>query len=300
MYAMTWHFEMLCRKLMYDYCIVLTGSLWASVRNRYLWAANVKIVTNHFSLLSSEAPRVSLNVEPRLSLQVGEEQKFACEAERYYPLEVGIVWYKEDPAVGQRTGSLLPNMIPSTLLSGHKQNSDRTYSLTSFFYLTASLSDSGKRFTCSVSHQSLRVAIKKSFILTVEGEMRNCSAVPRTTTRRQHIDTNCISYPFSSEPSSWISTSFLVLIVLTLMLVLFVSLRILHQGKYKDMTWNESKSLSCRVIVQFDLELFQTTEYSAHAIYLFFSHSRKKISAGKMIWFLSSCSLYASTSKSGY
>lgn len=226
-------------------CIVLTGSLWASVRNRYLWAANVKIVANHVSLLSSEAPRVSLNVGPRLSLQVGKEQKFACEAERYYPLEVNIVWYKEDPAVGQRTAPLLPNVIPNTLLSGHKQNSDRTYSLTSFFYLTASLSDSGKRFTCSVSHQSLRVAIKKNFILTVEGEMRNHPAVPRTTTRRQHIYTNCISYSFSSEPSSWISTSFMVLILLTLMLILIVSLHILNQGKYRDMTWNESETLSC-------------------------------------------------------
>lgn len=100
-----------------------------------------------------------------------EGQKVVCEAERYYPLDVEVVWYKQDPAVpGQMVGSLLPTMIPNTLLSSHRHNTDKTYSLSSFFYLTASLGDSGKQFTCKVSHKSLKVDIKKSFILTVEGE----------------------------------------------------------------------------------------------------------------------------------
>ena len=79
----------------------------------------------------------------------------------------------QDPAVsGQRVGAPLPKVLQNVLLSSHKHNQDKTYSLTAFFYLQASLRDSGKQFTCSVSHQSLRVPIKKSFILTVEGELR--------------------------------------------------------------------------------------------------------------------------------
>lgn len=82
-----------------------------------------------------------------------------------------MVWYKQEAAVpGQVAGSLLPTVISNTLLSSHRHNTDKTYSLSSFFYLTASLDDSGKQFTCRVSHKSLKVDIKKSFILTVEGE----------------------------------------------------------------------------------------------------------------------------------
>lgn len=122
---------------------------------------------------SSEAPRVSLNVGPVLSLQEGGEQKVVCEAADYYPLDVTIDWHVQDPAVpGQRVGAPLPKVLKNVLLSSHKHNLDKTFTLAAFFYLTASLSDSGKQFTCSVSHQSLRVPIKKSFNLIVEGEKR--------------------------------------------------------------------------------------------------------------------------------
>lgn len=118
--------------------------------------------------VSSVSPRVSLSVGPTLTLQEGQVHKVVCEVERYYPLDVKMVWFKQE--AGQPAGSLLPTIIPNTLLSSHRHNSDRTLSLSSFFYITASLSDSGKQFTCKVSHQSLRVDIKKSFVLTVEGE----------------------------------------------------------------------------------------------------------------------------------
>ncbi|XP_053177590.1 tapasin [Scomber japonicus] len=121
------------------------------------------------SLHIEEPPHVSLNVAPILSLQEGEEQKVMCEAESYYPLDVEIVWYQQDPKVsGQRVGSPLPKVLQNVLLSSHKHNPDKTYSLTAFFYLEASLGISGRQFTCSVSHKSLRVPIKKSFILNVE------------------------------------------------------------------------------------------------------------------------------------
>uniref|UniRef100_A0A3B5AK53 Ig-like domain-containing protein n=1 Tax=Stegastes partitus TaxID=144197 RepID=A0A3B5AK53_9TELE len=94
---------------------------------------------------------------PLLSLQEGDEQKVICEAEGYYPLDVEISWYEQDPAAsGQRVGAPLPKVLKNILMSSHKLNKDNTYSVSAFFYLQASLRDSGKQFKCIVSHQSLR------------------------------------------------------------------------------------------------------------------------------------------------
>lgn len=149
-----------------------------------------------------EPPRVSLNVGPTLSLQEGWEQKVACEAESYYPLDVEIVWYVQDPAVsGQRVGAPLPKVLQNVLLSSHKHNQDKTFSLTSFFYLKASLRESGNQFTCSVSHKSLRMPIRKSFILTVE------------------------------EPISWTFYLTVGFVVVALVVILCVMLCYLHSAK---------------------------------------------------------------------
>ncbi|CAN9511128.1 unnamed protein product [Ophioblennius macclurei] len=121
------------------------------------------------NLRIEEPPRVLLNVEPSLSLDEGDERKLVCEAHGYFPLDVDIVWYEQDPAaLGQRVGAPLPKKLQNILLSSHRHNQDGTYSMSAFFYLEASLRDSGKQFTCSVSHVSLRVPIKKYFILTVK------------------------------------------------------------------------------------------------------------------------------------
>lgn len=131
----------------------------------------LKMFTPCYSLFSSEPPRVSLSVGPTLLLEDGSEQKIVCDAESYYPLDVEIVWYVQDPAaVGKRVGAPLPKVLQNMLLSSHRHNQDKTYTVSGFFYLQASLKDSGRQFTCSVSHKSLRVPIKKSFVLTVEGE----------------------------------------------------------------------------------------------------------------------------------
>ncbi|CAJ1066045.1 tapasin-related protein [Xyrichtys novacula] len=152
-----------------------------------------------------EAPRVSLNVEPSLSLQEGEEKKVICMAEKYYPLDVEIVWYVQDPsASGQRVGAPLPKVLQNVLLSSHKNNVDQTFSLSAFFYLEAALRDSGRQFTCSVSHQSLRVPIKKSFILTVE------------------------------ERTSWMFYLTVGFILVSLLIVLFVMLSYLSSVKRKS------------------------------------------------------------------
>ncbi|XP_031587579.1 tapasin [Oreochromis aureus] len=149
-----------------------------------------------------EPPRVSLNVGPTFSLLDGQEQKVVCEANSYYPLDVEIVWYEQDPAAsGQRVGAPLPKVLDNILLSSHKHNQDRTYSLSAFFYLKASLRQSGRQFTCSVSHHSLKVPIKKSFILNVE------------------------------EPRSWMFNIALGLFAIVLLVILFVMLRYLHSAR---------------------------------------------------------------------
>lgn len=147
-----------------------------------------------------EAPKVSLNVGPTLTLLEGGEQRVTCEADSYYPLDVEIGWYMQDPAVaGQRVGAPLPEKLQNVLLSSHKHNNDKTYSLTAFFYLQAALKHSGREFTCRVSHKSLRVPIKKSFTLTVE------------------------------EPTGW-----MLFIVISLLLTLCVLLCYLHSARRRS------------------------------------------------------------------
>ncbi|XP_053177591.1 tapasin-related protein-like [Scomber japonicus] len=112
-----------------------------------------------------ERPQVSLNIGPILSLQEGSVQRVVCAAERFYPLDVDIIWYQHDPAVaGQRP----PPAKMLHELSSHKSNSDKTFSSSAYFFLEALVGDSGSLFTCSVSHQSLHEPIRKSFTLHVK------------------------------------------------------------------------------------------------------------------------------------
>ncbi|XP_008424375.1 tapasin-related protein [Poecilia reticulata] len=152
-----------------------------------------------------EPPRVSLNVGPVLSVLDGTEHKVVCEADNYYPLDVEINWYEQDPAaLGQRVGAPLPKMLQNILLSSHKHNQDKTYSLSGFFYLKASLKASGRQFTCIVSHKSLRMPVKKSFILQVE------------------------------EPTSWTFYLMVLFILAFLLVVLAVMLSALHTARKKS------------------------------------------------------------------
>uniref|UniRef100_A0AAV2IZX2 Ig-like domain-containing protein n=2 Tax=Knipowitschia caucasica TaxID=637954 RepID=A0AAV2IZX2_KNICA len=121
------------------------------------------------SLQIQEPPRVSLNIDSSLTLTEGDEKKVVCEADGYYPLDVDILWTHQDAAdVGRRVGAALPKVLDNVMYSSHKAKPDGTLSLSAFFYLSAKLSDSGRHFTCSVSHRSLRVPIRKSFTLTVQ------------------------------------------------------------------------------------------------------------------------------------
>ncbi|KAM9358715.1 tapasin-related protein-like isoform 2-T2 [Symphorus nematophorus] len=120
------------------------------------------------SLHIEEAPRVSLNVGPTLWLQEGTLMKVVCEARNYYPLDVDISWYKQYPPVSGQD-ILLPEKLKNVMRSNHKYNNKtKTYSLTASFYIEPFHRDSGRQFTCSVSHPSLPSPIKKKFTLGVE------------------------------------------------------------------------------------------------------------------------------------
>ncbi|KAK7883151.1 hypothetical protein WMY93_029325 [Mugilogobius chulae] len=129
-----------------------------------------------FSKMSSEGVYMcSVTVLPlhaslEISLHIeGEEKRVACEADGYYPLDVDIEWtYLEGADVGRRVGAPVPKVLENVLYSSHKPNPDRTLYVSAFFYLKAKLSESGRQFTCTVTHQSLRVPVKKSFTLTVQ------------------------------------------------------------------------------------------------------------------------------------
>ncbi|KAF4094679.1 tapasin-related protein-like isoform X2 [Onychostoma macrolepis] len=113
-------------------------------------------------LTLSEQPRVSINVDSTLSIILGKYQKLICDAERYYPLDVNIEWYREPPG-----GSPTPSTLKNVLFSSHQNHKDGTYSHSAFFYLQPSMKDSGYEYTCKVSHKSLRTPIRKSFSLIV-------------------------------------------------------------------------------------------------------------------------------------
>ncbi|KAK7882824.1 hypothetical protein WMY93_028998 [Mugilogobius chulae] len=107
-----------------------------------------------------EPPRVSLNVDPALTLSEDAERRIVCRADGYYPLDVNILWsHKGSTEVGPK--------VDSAQLSSHRTNPDGTYSLFAFFYLKPKLWDSGRKFTCSVSHQTLSTPVRKTFTLTV-------------------------------------------------------------------------------------------------------------------------------------
>lgn len=121
----------------------------------------------HYDPVFAEPPRVSLNVNSEVTLTEGELQRMNCEAEGFYPLDVHMEWLKESLTPG---ASRMPEVLKVVMFSNHRYNSDGTYSLTAFFLLQPKLQDSGYRYTCRVSHDSLRMPIRKSFTLTVTGK----------------------------------------------------------------------------------------------------------------------------------
>ncbi|XP_053562263.1 tapasin-related protein isoform X2 [Bombina bombina] len=109
-----------------------------------------------------ESPTVTINADSLL-LSEGLEHKLVCDASYYYPLDVSIEWLREQP-----NQKLLPTVLKNVLLKSHKLHSNGTYSLSSFFMLTAALQDDGAVYTCRVEHASLKHPIRRSVKISVQ------------------------------------------------------------------------------------------------------------------------------------
>nr|XP_055052541.1 tapasin-related protein-like isoform X4 [Misgurnus anguillicaudatus] len=150
-----------------------------------------------------EQPRVSLNVGSTLSLTLGEGHKVACDAEGYYPMDVNIEWLRE-PVSDNPSPVLLKNVWHSS----HRFHHNGTYSLSAFLQLRPGLGDSGYKYTCKVSHTSLLVPIRKSFMLTVIARKApfkgTCLKISRATPwkpRAPPLLSHCLCYKIRC--SSW-------------------------------------------------------------------------------------------------
>nr|XP_048680136.1 tapasin-related protein-like isoform X2 [Caretta caretta] len=119
-----------------------------------LWAQNIQLEI-------VEKPTVTLNAAV-LSLVEGDEHKLVCDISHFYPHDAEAQWFQEPMQQG-----MLPHLVTHVVSSSHRQNSDGTYSFSSYFLLKASLRDDGRRYTCRVEHQSLKHPIKKSLTVKV-------------------------------------------------------------------------------------------------------------------------------------
>ncbi|KAM6987392.1 uncharacterized protein LKV04_010217 [Tautogolabrus adspersus] len=133
-------------------------------------------------ILTTTVALVTETKTPSVKARLDSKQKLHCQfAVDHKAPHVTVEWqwhqygrrdelfsYNSRTGQSQGSGVSLKNLVPHSVQRySHKKNKDKTYTLTAFFYLKASLRDSGREFTCSVSHRSLREPIIKSFTLTV-------------------------------------------------------------------------------------------------------------------------------------
>ncbi|XP_069775710.1 tapasin-like [Narcine bancroftii] len=109
-----------------------------------------------------EPPKLVLKPDP-LYLSPSEAQNILCEVANYYPLDVTVTWTRRIP--GNSSAELLPN----SWQSGHQQNSDGTFNLTSGITVTPTMADHGTVYTCHVDHVSLKGGVRRSLTLKVAG-----------------------------------------------------------------------------------------------------------------------------------
>ncbi|KAK1163324.1 tapasin-related protein-like [Acipenser oxyrinchus oxyrinchus] len=121
-----------------------------------------------------EPPSVNL-VPEALQLQEGVTERLSCEINRYYPLDVQVVWTQSpssSPPSSSSSSSPPPSHLPHIYFSSHRQHSDGTYSLSAYVLVNPSTCDAGTTFTCSVSHPSLSEPLTASLTLTLPEESR--------------------------------------------------------------------------------------------------------------------------------
>ncbi|XP_041124394.1 tapasin-related protein isoform X2 [Polyodon spathula] len=128
-----------------------------------------------------EPPSVNL-VPEALQLQEGVTERLSCEINRYYPLDVQVVWTQSPSSSphsspspfssSSSSSSPPPSHLPHIYFSSHRQHSDGTYSLSAYVLVNPSSCDAGTNFTCSVSHPSLSEPLTASLTVTLPEESR--------------------------------------------------------------------------------------------------------------------------------
>ncbi|CAJ0928927.1 unnamed protein product [Ranitomeya imitator] len=176
-----------------------------------------------------ERPMVNLNVDSVLTLQEGDEQKFACDASSYYPLDVNIEWLRELPNTG-----LVPSVMSNVIYSSHRNNPNGTYSLTGFFLHKVSLQDDGIKFTCRVEHESLKKPIRKSGRVGFrETRLSQKSSRVKSADYREKSGIDRNTKPNASQWGSIVGKSpawFLLVFITFLILALLYFLRMFCKG----------------------------------------------------------------------
>ncbi|XP_043117496.1 tapasin-related protein isoform X2 [Puntigrus tetrazona] len=97
----------------------------------------------------TQPPRITLS-EEKLIFQDTTPQKLSCHCHRYYPLDVQVEWFSQEPSEEEPV-----SLSKDSSLSSHRQHSDGTYSLSSHLTLRPGENPPGTVITCRVSHSTL-------------------------------------------------------------------------------------------------------------------------------------------------
>ncbi|XP_072405813.1 tapasin-like [Chiloscyllium punctatum] len=111
----------------------------------------------------TERPKVTVSPDP-LVLVPGQEQTVTCDVSSYYPLDVTVSWTRKGVA-----GNSSSEHITDSLLSGHRQNPDGTYNMSSYLRVVPSWEDHLTTYTCYVDHDSIKTPVRKTVTLKVAG-----------------------------------------------------------------------------------------------------------------------------------
>ncbi|GCB82773.1 hypothetical protein scyTo_0023863, partial [Scyliorhinus torazame] len=109
----------------------------------------------------SETPKLVLSPDP-LYLAPWQEHTVQCEVSCYYPLDVSVSWVRKKAG---GNGSAEP--VAESWLSGHRNNPDGTYNVTSFIAVNPAWGDHDTVYTCYVDHVSVKSAVRRSITLKV-------------------------------------------------------------------------------------------------------------------------------------
>ncbi|KAF7708606.1 tapasin-related protein [Silurus meridionalis] len=97
-----------------------------------------------------QPPRVFFT-ENKITFPDESPKRLSCHCDRYYPLDVKVEWFSQLPSETENV-----SLTDESSLSSHRQNSDGTYSLSSFLIVHPSKHPIGTVFTCRVSHFGLK------------------------------------------------------------------------------------------------------------------------------------------------